>query len=216
MNQIKDLTHGRIFPQIIKLAIPIIATSFVQMAYNMTDMAWLGQVGSETVSAVGMALYLTWFGSSLLFITKIGAEVGISQSIGSKNIERAQSFAKNAFSLSFIISIAFALAVWIFTDAIVSLFNINSEFVNETAFKYLRIIAIGMPFTFSNITMAGIYNGVGNTKTSFWINASGLIINMILDPILIFGWRSIPGMGAEGAGIATVISQLFVFIVFIM
>ncbi|WP_461644149.1 MATE family efflux transporter [Labilibaculum euxinus] len=215
MNQIKDLTRGKIFPQIIKLAIPIIATSFVQMAYNMTDMAWLGQVGSETVSAVGIALYLVWFGSSLLFIPKIGAEVGISQSIGSKNLERAQSFAKNAFSLSFIISIGFALSVWIFADPIVGLFNIKSEFVNETAFKYLRIIAVGMPFTYSNITMAGIYNGVGNTKTSFWINASGLIINMILDPILIFGWGSIPGMGAEGAGIATVISQLSVFLLFI-
>jgi putative MATE family efflux protein len=215
VNQIKDLTSGNIFPQIIKLAIPIIATSFVQIAYNMTDMAWLGQVGSETVSAVGMALYLVWLGASLLFITKIGVEVGISQSIGSKNLERAQSFAKNAFSLSFIISIAFALSVWIFAEPIISLFKINSDFVNGTALKYLRIIAIGMPFTYSNITMSGIYNGVGNTKTSFWINAFGLIINMILDPILIFGWGSIPGMGAEGAGIATVISQISVFLVFV-
>ncbi len=215
MNQIKDLTSGNIFPQIIKLAIPIIATSFVQMAYNMTDMAWLGQVGSQTVSAVGIALYLVWFGSSLLFIPKIGVEVGISQSIGSKNLERAQSFAKNAFSVSFVISIAFALSVWIFAEPIISLFNINSTFVNETALKYLRIIAIGMPFTYSNITMAGIYNGVGNTKTSFWINAFGLVVNMILDPILIFGWGSIPSMGAEGAGIATVISQISVFLLFI-
>lgn len=215
MNQIKDLTSGNIFSQIIKLAIPIIATSFVQMAYNMTDMAWLGQVGSETVSAVGMALYLVWFGSSLLFITKIGVEVGISQSIGSKNIEKAQSFAKNAFSLSFLISIAFAITVWIFAEPIISLFNINSEFVNNTALKYLRIIAIGMPFTYSNITMSGIYNGVGNTKTPFWINAFGLTINIILDPILIFGWGSIPSMGAEGAGIATVISQVIVFLIFV-
>ena len=63
--------------------------------------------------------------------------------------------------------------------------------------------------------MAGIYNGVGNTKSPFWINAFGLIINMILDPLLIFGWGSIPNMGAEGAGIATVISQVIVFLVFI-
>jgi len=215
VNQIKDLTSGNIFSQIIKLAIPIIATSFVQMAYNMTDMAWLGQVGSETVGAVGMALYLVWFGSSLLFVPKIGVEVGISQSIGRKNLEHAQSFAKNAFSLSFIISIAFALFVWIFAEPIISLFKINSDFVNGTALKYLRIVAIGMPFTYSNITMAGIYNGVGNTKTPFWINAFGLIVNMILDPTLIFGWGNMPGMGAEGAGIATVISQISVFLLFV-
>ena len=181
----------------------------------MTDMAWLGQVGSQTVSAVGMALYLVWVGASLMFITKIGVEVGISQSIGSKNIEKARSYAKNAFSLSFVISIAFAIVVWVFAEPIISLFNIQSELVNGTALKYLRIIAIGMPFTYSNITMSGIYNGIGNTKIPFWVNAFGLIINMILDPILIFGWGSIPSMGAEGAGIATVFSQICVFLVFI-
>lgn len=215
MNQIKDFTKGNIFSQIVKLAIPIIASSFVQMAYNMTDMAWLGQVGSQTVSAVGIALYLVWFGASLMFIPKIGVEVGISQSLGSKNLEKARSYAKNAFSLSFAIAITFALFVWVFAEPIVSLFNIQNELVNATALKYLRIIAIGMPFTYSNISMSGIYNGIGNTKTPFWINAFGLIINMILDPILIFGWAGIPSMGATGAGIATVISQILVFLVFL-
>ena len=216
MSQIKDFTKGRILPQILKLAIPIIATSFVQMAYNMTDMAWLGRVGSETVSAVGIALYLVWLGSSLMFTTKIGAEVCISQSIGRKNIEDAKAFTRNAFGLSFLISIGFSFIVWLFTEPIINLFQIDSNFVNETAFVYLRIISIGMPFTFSNITLSGIYNGTGNTKVPFYVNAVGLILNMILDPILIFGWGSIPAMGAQGAGIATVASQILVFGLFIL
>ena len=215
MSQIKDLTSGNIFSQILKLAIPIIGTSFVQMAYNMTDMAWLGRVGSETVSAVGIALYLVWLGSSLMFITKIGAEVCISQSIGRKNLEDAKEFTRNAFGLSFLIAIGFGFLVWLFTGPIVNLFQIESDFVNRTAFTYLRIVAIGMPFTFSNITLSGIYNGTGNTKVPFYVNTVGLILNMILDPILIFGWGSIPAMGAEGAGIATVVSQILVFALFI-
>lgn len=215
MNQIKDLTSGNIFPQIVKLAIPIIATSFVQMAYNMTDMAWLGHVGKETVSAVGMALYLVWFGTSLMYITKIGAEVGISQSIGRKNFDDARSFVKNAFSLSLLISIAFAIIVWIFAHPIISTFNIENDFVNQTAVDYLRFIAFGMPFTFSNISISGIYNGIGNTRTPFVVNTIGLIINIILDPILIFGWEDIPAMGAKGAAIATVGSQFTVFVIFI-
>ncbi|MPQ47496.1 MATE family efflux transporter [Marinifilum sp. N1E240] len=215
MNRIKDLTSGNIFPQIVKLAIPIIATSFVQMAYNMTDMAWLGHVGKETVSAVGMALYLVWFGTSLMYITKIGAEVGISQSIGRKNFDDARSFVKNAFSLSLLISIAFAIIVWIFAHPIISTFNIENDFVNQTAVNYLRFIAFGMPFTFSNISISGIYNGIGNTRTPFVVNTIGLIINIILDPILIFGWGDIPAMGAKGAAIATVGSQFTVFVIFI-
>lgn len=215
MSQIKDLTTGSIFSQILKLAIPIIATSFVQMAYNMTDMAWLGRVGSETVSAVGIALYIVWLGSSLMFIPKIGSEVCISQSIGRRNMEDAKAFTRNAFGLSFLIALAFGFLVWLFTGPIVDLFQIESNFVNETAFVYLRIVAIGMPFTYSNITLSGIYNGTGNTKVPFFVNAVGLIMNMILDPILIFGWGSIPAMGAEGAGIATVASQILVFGIFI-
>jgi putative MATE family efflux protein len=215
VNNIKDLTSGNIFKQIVKLAIPIIATSFVQMAYNMTDMAWLGHVGKETVSAVGMALYLVWFGTSLMYITKIGAEVGISQSIGRKNLDDARSFTKNAFTLSLLISTAFAVIVWVFAHPIIATFNIESEFVNQTAVNYLRYVAFGMPFTFSNISISGIYNGIGNTRTPFIVNTIGLIMNIILDPILIFGWGSIPAMGAKGAAIATVSSQFTVFVIFI-
>ncbi|WP_164977381.1 MATE family efflux transporter [Ancylomarina salipaludis] len=215
MSHIKDLTSGNIFSQILKLAIPIIATSFVQMAYNMIDMAWLGNVGSETVGAVGMASYLVWLGSSLMYIPKIGAEVCISQSIGRKNMNEATAFTRNALGLSFILSIGFAILVWLFTGTIISLFQIESDFVNQTAFIYLRIVAIGMPFTYSNITLSGIYNGTGKTKTPFFVNAIGLIVNIIIDPILIFGWGAIPAMGAEGAAIATVSSQLLVFGIFI-
>lgn len=215
VSKIKDLTSGSIFSQIIKLAIPIIATSFVQMAYNMIDMAWLGNVGSETAGAVGMASYLVWLGSSLILIPKIGAEVCVSQSIGRKNMNEAIAFTRNAFGLSFAIAIGFAMLVWLFTGPIINLFQIESDFVNQTAYVYLRIVAIGMPFTYSNITLSGIYNGTGNTKIPFYANAVGLIINMIIDPILIFGWGAIPAMGAEGAAIATVGSQLLVFGIFI-
>lgn len=216
MIRIKDLSTGNIFSQIIKLAIPIIATSFVQMAYNMTDMAWLGHVGSETVSAVGMALYLVWFGSSLMFITKIGVEVGIAQSVGAKNIEKARSFAKNAFSLSLLIALGFAVSISVLATPIINLFNIKSELVNSTAIEYMRIVALGMPFAYSNITISGIYNGTGNTRIPFWTNSVGLIVNIILDPILIFGWGKIPALGATGAAIATVVAQVSVFVIFII
>ena len=186
------------------------------MAYNMTDMAWLGNVGSETVGAVGMASYLVWLGASLMFIPKIGAEVCISQSIGRKDTTAAKAFTRNAFGLSFMIAIGFGIFVWLFTGPIVDLFQIESEFVNRTAFSYLRIVALGMPFTYSNISLSGIYNGTGNTKVPFFVNAAGLIINIVIDPILIFGWGFIPAMGADGAAIATVGSQLLVFVLFLI
>jgi len=215
VTQIKDLTKGKIPSQIVKLAFPIIGTSFIQMAYNLSDMAWLGRVGSETVGAVGIAIYFVWFASSIMFATKIGAEVGISQAIGEKDNTKAIAFAQNSIVLSLIISIIIALGIGIFPNFFVSLFNIESSFVNNTAVDYLKIISLGIPFTLTNIGLAGVYNGSSDTRTPFIINSIGLAINIILDPLLIFGFEFIPALGATGAAIATVFSQIIVFICFV-
>lgn len=82
MTKINDLTQGSISKGIWSMAIPLITASFVQMAYSMTDMIWLGHLGSESVAAVGVAGFFTWLGNALSFISKVGAEVTISQSLG--------------------------------------------------------------------------------------------------------------------------------------
>lgn len=84
MTKINDLTQGSISKGIWSMAIPLITASFVQMAYNMTDMIWLGHLGSESVAAVGVAGFFTWLGNALSFISKVGAEVTISQSLGAR------------------------------------------------------------------------------------------------------------------------------------
>ena len=86
MQGAKNLTEGAIGKQLFKLAVPIMGTSFIQMAYSITDMAWVGRLGSESVAAIGAVGILTWLMASLSLLCKIGAEVGVGQSIGSKNI----------------------------------------------------------------------------------------------------------------------------------
>ena len=90
MTKINDLTQGSISKGIWSMAIPLITASFVQMAYSMTDMIWLGHLGSESVAAVGVAGFFTWLGNALSFISKVGAEVTISQSLGARASKRAQ------------------------------------------------------------------------------------------------------------------------------
>ena len=101
LSATRDLTQGSIPRQIIKLSLPIMGTSFVQMAYNLTDMLWLGHAGSNYVAAVGAASYFTWFGVSVMLIARIGAEVGISQSLGAGNQHKALRFANNIISILF-------------------------------------------------------------------------------------------------------------------
>ena len=105
MQGIKNLTKGPINRQLFNLAMPIMATSFIQMAYSLTDMAWVGRLGSEAVAAIGSVGILTWMSGSISLLNKVGSEVSVGQSIGAQSQEDARSFASHNITIALIISI---------------------------------------------------------------------------------------------------------------
>lgn len=214
MAQTNDLTRGSISKGIWSMAIPLITASFVQMAYSMTDMIWLGHLGSESVAAVGVAGFFTWLCNALSFISKIGAEVTIAQSLGAKQRTWARIYANQAAQLSSIIALLYACFIWFAADLLVGVFHLESN-ISSLSVTYMRIIVPGIFFTFNNNTYSGLYNGQGNSKTPLKIVATGLLCNIVLDPLLIYGYGPFPGMGTAGAAIATVFSQFVVFSIFI-
>ncbi|AYF54325.1 MATE family efflux transporter [Clostridium novyi] len=211
-----QLTEGKIFPALIKLAIPIMGTSFVQMAYNMTDMIYIGRMGSSAVAAVGTAGFFTWFAMGLILISRTGAEIGVSQSIGREDIRSAKKYAKNTIILNILLALIYGSFLIIFRRQLIGFFNLGNENVIDMAINYLVIIAIGINFYFINPVFTGIYNGSGDSKTPFRFNVVGLASNMILDPVLIFGIGPFPALGVRGAAIATVFSQIVVSVLFIL
>ncbi|CAG7840389.1 multidrug transporter MatE [Clostridium novyi B str. ATCC 27606] len=211
-----QLTKGKIFPALIKLAIPIMGTSFVQMAYNMTDMIYIGRMGSSAVAAIGTAGFFTWFAMGLILISRTGAEIGVSQSIGREDIRSAKKYAKNTIILNILLALIYGSFLIIFRRQLIGFFNLGNENVIDMAINYLVIIAIGINFYFINPVFTGIYNGSGDSKTPFRFNVVGLASNMILDPVLIFGIGPFPALGVRGAAIATVFSQIVVSVLFIL
>lgn len=215
MQKVKDLTQGPILGNLIRLSLPIIGTSFMQMAYNLTDMMWLGQLGSGAVAAVGAASFFSWFGISILLITRIGAEVGVSQSIGRRDLNGAARYARHAIVWAIIlIGIYATITLWQ-APHLLNLLNLQGAMVHTEATLYLRIISIGFLATYLNPTFQGIYNGAGNSRQPFWYLLAGLFTNIVLDPLLIFGLGPIKGMGVAGAGYATVVAQLLVATLFL-
>ncbi|KEI00168.1 MATE family efflux transporter [Clostridium botulinum] len=211
-----QLTEGKIFPVLIKLAISIMGTSFVQMAYNMTDMIYIGRMGSSAVAAIGTAGFFTWFAMGLILISRTGAEIGVSQSIGREDIRAAKKYAKNTIILNILLALIYGSFLIIFRRQLIGFFNLGNENVINMAINYLVIIAIGINFYFINPVFTGIYNGSGDSKTPFRFNVVGLASNMILDPVLIFGIGPFPALGVRGAAIATVFSQIVVSVLFIL
>ena len=210
MKGIKNLTEGPILRQLFMLAMPIMATSFIQMAYSLTDMAWVGRLGSEAIAAVGSVGLLIWMTTSLSLLNKVGSEVSVGQAIGMKDETAARSFATHNITLSLMISAAWAIILFSFAPTIIRFYELK-EHIASDAINYLRIVSTAFPFVFMSGAFTGIFNASGRSKIPFTINGIGLIINMILDPlfIFVFDWKT------DGAAFATWLAQACVFGLFV-
>lgn len=210
MQGTRDLTTGPILRQLFKLAAPIMATSFVQMAYSLTDMAWVGRLGSEAVAAIGAVGILIWISTSVSILNKVGTEVSVGQSIGQKDEQAARAFAAHNITLATILSVIWVTILFCFAHPIMTLFDLK-ENITDAATDYLRIVAFGLPFFIISATFTGLFNAAGRSQIPFAINAVGLVLNMILDPLFIFGFN----MGTNGAALATATGQIAVFALFL-
>ncbi|NFE85590.1 MATE family efflux transporter [Clostridium botulinum] len=215
MEERIDLTEGKIVSKLVKLALPIMGTSFIQMAYNMTDMIWIGKVGSKAVAGVGTAGFYTWLAMAFIMISKTGAEIKVAQKMGEHNLRKVKSYIVSAIQINVVLSILYTVVLLVFSDKLIGFFNLGDAEVISMSKTYLVIVAIGMIFYFINPVFTAIFNGAGSSKTPFVINTIGLAFNMVFDPVLILGIGPFPKMGVAGAAIATVIAQVIVSLSFI-
>ncbi|MDC0558811.1 MATE family efflux transporter [Candidatus Izimaplasma bacterium] len=224
MKKKRDLTTGSIYKNLLWVAIPTLLASLVQMAYNLTDMYWVGQLfyESEAIAAVATGGFYMWFGYGLIMLVKIGTSVNVSHAAGVNNHEAIESYGNNGFILMVIVGIIYTLIGVFGGSLFVDFFQFDSQIVIDYAYQYLGVISTFVIAMFMVNLFNGIYDGLGLTIMTFLVSATGLVLNMILDPIFIhetlniFG-GTINGLGLEvkGAAIATVISQSFVLLIYI-
>lgn len=211
-----DLLNGPIFTSLTSLAMPIMATALVQMAYNLTDMAWIGRVGSEAVTAVGTAGMYTWLSQGVVMFARMGGQVKVAHSLGEGDQKEAARYAGGALQLGMMLAICYAVISVIFAEPLIGFFGLENQHTTEEAVLYMRITCGFIIFMYQNVIFTGILTAAGDSKTSFQANVVGLIANIILDPLLIFGVGPFPAMGAAGAAIATVTAQAIVTLVFLI
>lgn len=211
-----NLVEGPIFPNLTKLAVPIMATSLVQMAYNLIDMIWIGRVGSAAVAAVGAAGMYMWLGNGISTLTKMGGQIKVGQALGAGNKKEAGEYATSGIQLSLVLGILITCIIFMMADPFIRFLGLNGSQTIKDGTSYLRIVSIGILFTFINQVLTGIFTAMGNSRVSFRATAVGLVINIVLDPLLIFGVGPITGLGVAGAAIATVVAQGVVTLMFLV
>lgn len=215
MGRELKLTEGKIIGTLTRLALPIMGTSFIQMAYNLTDVMWLGRLSTDSVAAVGTAGFFLWLAASLVMISQVGIGVSVAQSYGRGDKKEARRYITSGFQLNIAIALTYGAVLYLFREQIIGFFNIREASVSDMAVSYLSIISTGMIFFFMNPVFSTTLNSSGNSVTPFKTNTIGLIINMVLDPLIIFGIGPFPRLEVNGAAIATVTAQIVVTMIFL-
>jgi len=217
MKGSQDLTTGKIFGKLLKLTIPIIATSFVQVAYNLTDQMWLGTYSRDAVAAVGLAGFWLWFSIIVVQFNKVGVQVGVANSFGAKNRQRCSRFIKHGIVSTLVLVSIYGVVSFIFADQLIGFFSVGSDSnqVTELGINYYRIVILSYPAMGFSLLFSGVYAGFGNSKTPFYISVAGLLLNMIFDPLLINGWLGFPEWGVKGAAISTFSAQTLGLLLYI-
>ena len=211
-----NLTKGPILKTLTKLAIPIMASSFLGTLYNITDMAWIGLLGSKAVAGVGVGGMFTWLSQGLAAMARMGGQVQVAQCIGRGERDRAHGFAQAAVQLATLMGMAYAVISLLFARQMVAFFQLTDLEAQTAALSYTKIACGLIVFSFLTLTMTGLYTAQGDSKTPFLANLIGLITNMILDPVLILGPGPFPKLGVVGAAIATVTAQAIVMTMMIL
>lgn len=209
-----NLTEGGILKKLLMVALPIMGTQFMHMAYNLTDMFWLGRTkyAVVAVAASGMAGLYLWLADAFMLIGRTGAEIGTAQNLGRGEPEEAKEYAEDSLKISVILGTVCGILLVVFAGPLIKLLQVPEGLLYENGTIYLQIVGAATPFFFISASITGIFIGAGNSKVSFRANAVGLILNMILDPfmILYLGW------GVVGAAIATFIAEVAVFVLFVI
>ena len=191
---------------LVNMALPLVISMLVQALYNVVDTIYVSRISESAVTALGLAFPI----QNLLIGCATGVGVGVnsllSKSLGEQNYERANRTAGNGFMLSLLFFLGFLIFGIFFARPFFATQTSVAETL-EGGSTYLTIVTIGSIGIFIEILFERLLQASGNAFQSMITQATGAITNIILDPILIFGWFGLPAMGIAGAALATVIGQ---------
>lgn len=192
---------------LITMSLPMIASMLVQALYNIVDSMFVAQLNENALTAVSLAFPIQNLMIAVAAGTGVGINALLSKSLGERQFDTANTIARNGILLGVLSSLVFAIA-GIFGSRLFFEIQTEEAQIIEYGTQYMSIITIASIGIFTQITFERLIQSTGKTIFNMITQGLGAIINIILDPILIFGWFGLPAMGVTGAAVATVIGQI--------
>jgi len=210
----KDYTEGPILASILKMGTPSMIGFVAGHIYYMVDMWWLARLpASETaVAAVTIFSNVAWVFFSINQLIGPGSVAIISRRYGEKRFEHAAAAIKETFLLKWLSGLIFGMLGLYFVEDIVYIAGARGEALT-LAVGYGRVMFIGLAFSLSTFSVYTAMRGVANPNLAMGIMIGSTILNVILDPLFIFGYLGFPKLGVTGAAVASVISYSVTFLV---
>ena len=195
-----------VIPLIFSLSSPIMLSLAVQSLYNIIDSVYISRYSSSGLTALSLAFPVQTLITAVASGTGVGTNILISNALGKNDHEKASRLILHGYVLSLINWILFVIIGLLFLKPYFSIFSTSQE-VNKLGIQYLSIILIGSISPFLENVAIKILQATGNTVSPMFYQVCAAIINLVLDPILIWGIGIFPSMGISGAAVATIFAQ---------
>lgn len=191
---------------LLSMSIPLMISMLVQALYNIVDSVFVARISEDALSAVSLAFPVQNLMISIAIGTAVGINALLSRSLGEGNQKKVNATAGNGIFLTILSFIAIALCGLFFSRFFYTV-QTDISFIIDQGTAYLAIVTVGSFALFGEVTFDRLLQSTGKTIYTMYTQSLGAIVNIILDPILIFGLLGFPAMGVKGAAIATVIGQ---------
>ena len=201
-----------------RLAVPIMFGMGIHTLYNVIDMIFIGKLGGNAIAGVAFNMPIFFLMLGLTMGLGSGVTASIARFIGDEDKKSADNSAEHALAMAGVIAIVFTILGIYYGEKILIALGAEGEIL-ILAWEYLSMIVLGLPFMVFSGFFRSILAGEGDMKFPMMVAGLGTLFNTILDPIFIFKLEDYGnigfGMGVKGAAMATVFSQLIVFLIFI-
>ena len=204
-NNVNDMTVGSPMRAIFKFAVPLILGYILQQMYLIIDTVIVGRwIGVNALAAVGASTSIMFLIMGFCNGSCAGFAIPVAQAFGAKDYQKMRTYVSNSYRIAATFAVVITLLSCLFCGKILHLVNTPQE-VFDDAYTFLMLQFAAIPFTIAYNLLAGQIRALGNSKQPFYFLIAASVVNIILDVILILGI----GLGVEGAGIATLLSQAF-------
>lgn len=199
-------TEGSILKSLISVSIPIILANILQTAYQLIDTFWLGRLGANAVAAVSISFPILFLVLSLGGGLTLAGTVIVAQYKGAERQDDVNYSSSQTVFVIFLISVFLSVFSYFMAEPLMKIIGAGPEILEDSV-SYFRVSSLGFVFLFMFFVFQSLMRGIGNVLLPMYIVIGTVFLNLVLDPLFIFGFGPMPGYGVAGAAVASVITQ---------